>query len=484
MEVDIRGIAYDSRKVEAGSLFVAIPGFREEGFRFVEDAIQRGAIAIVAEQEPEQDIAWIQVPDARWALSALSSSFYGEPSTQLCLIGITGTNGKTTTAYLLESIFREAGEEVGLLGTVEYRYARRSEPAERTTPESLDLHQLFSRMIDKGVTHLVMEVSSHAVALHRVSHCSFDAVVFTNLTQDHLDFHKSMESYFEAKKRLFTDILSGSSKSRRFAILNADDPWSKRIAAETEGRIVTYGVENREADFSLRPIRIDQKGIVAEVSSPQGDFRVESKLLGRYNLYNIASAIATAQSLGCDRASIVQGITATAVVPGRLEPIPNTKGITVIVDYAHTPDALEKTIGAVKEFQKGRLITVFGCGGDRDREKRPQMGRIAALRSDLTIVTSDNPRGEEPQKIIEEVLPGLERGRASRIAREDLQRVNASRCYAVIVDRREAIREAIEAATPGDVVLIAGKGHETYQMIGDRREHFDDREEAQRVLAD
>ncbi|HSA60525.1 MAG TPA: UDP-N-acetylmuramoyl-L-alanyl-D-glutamate--2,6-diaminopimelate ligase [bacterium] len=472
----VRGVTQDSRKVEKGFLFVAIPGEKLDGHDFVADAVKQGAIAAVVRRnaDPQGSVPQFVVADPRAALADLAARFYGEPSLKLRVAGVTGTNGKTSVTYLLESILNVAGRKPAVLGTVNYRYGGQVLPAPHTTPESVDLQALFARMVEEGVTDVVMEVSSHALAMERVRGVHFDVAAFTNLTQDHLDYHAGLDEYFEAKKTLFTRFLAASLKTSRSAVVNLDDPRGAKITRGLPKSVerATVSVEG-PADVFCRSHRLSEEGIEAEVVCGGSALQVRSPLIGSYNLQNVLVAIGAARGLGVDDAAIVKGIAALGCVPGRLERIPNGRGLNVFVDYAHTPDAVGRVAATLKGLaeKKGkRLITVFGCGGDRDRSKRPLMGREAGRFSDFVIVTSDNPRTEEPEAIIDEILPGLKDVRfpADRILR--------------IVDREKALREAVRIAKAGDFVLVAGKGHEDYQIIGTKKFRFSDHEILRGIL--
>jgi UDP-N-acetylmuramoyl-L-alanyl-D-glutamate--2,6-diaminopimelate ligase len=471
-DLSIRNIQYDSRKVGRGDIFVAVRGTQVDGHRFIEPAINNGAVAIVIENDgarPDsllmhEGIAKIVVPDSRKALARMSANFYGHPSKRLRLVGVTGTNGKTTTSYLIKSVLEASGASVGLIGTIEYRIGDGSTPALHTTPESLDLNRLLAEMVREGCAAAVMEVSSHALVLNRVHAVEFAAGVFTNLTQDHLDFHGSMDEYFMAKKTLF-DSLGETA----YAIVNADDPLGRAIIQGSRAMKLTYGVQGK-ADVSAQDVSISITG--TRFRALYGDSRqdIASSLTGRFNVANILAAYATGVALGVPQEQIKTGIKNLRSVRGRFEQIQAPAGWTAIIDYAHTPDALEnclQTIHAVLPRESSaKIITIFGCGGNRDRGKRPQMGRIATTLSDVTIVTSDNPRGEDPKEIIDDIVNGVEPG---CIVHQE-------------VDRRTAIRKGLRIARRGDIVLIAGKGHEDYQVVGDTRTHFDDREEVETYI--
>ena len=467
LECDVLGIACDSRAVSPGFVFAAIRGFRTDGNRFALQAIASGATAIVSVSPPPADltanapagakVSWIQVEDDREALAILASNFYDQPTAKLHAIGITGTNGKTTTTYLVESILKAAGHPASVFGTVEYRGPGFEFEAERTTPEAPELESLFRKVVDGGWKYAVMEVSSHAIDLKRVEGLHFDVAVFTNLSRDHLDYHKDMRSYFLAKKRLFTGL---DGKVPRVMVLNKDDSQFAELMAIAPSHVISYGIE---ADSDVRPssFKLGWTGIDARFQTPAGEFDVHSSLMGKPNLYNISAAIGVALGLGLSVDSVRAGIDQLPVVPGRFEKIPTTQAFRVVVDYAHTDDALEKVLETAREITAGRVIVVFGCAGERDRTKRPLMGNAAARLSDLAVLTSDNPRGEDPMSIIREVEEGI----------KSVPGAN----YRSIADRREAIRFALSSASSDDTVILAGKGHETYQVIGNQTFDFDDR---------
>jgi UDP-N-acetylmuramoyl-L-alanyl-D-glutamate--2,6-diaminopimelate ligase len=459
LDAPCTGVVYDSRQSAEGTVFVALPGQKADGASFAAQAIAGGAIAVVAERPAPAGVVapWIVVEDARLALAHLAAEFFGHPSRQMKVIGITGTNGKTTTSYLTQAIFEAAGTRCGLMGTVTYRIGSREIAATRTTPEAPDVQRFMRQMVDAGCGACVMEVSSHALAMHRVDGIRFAAGVFTNLTRDHLDYHQDMESYFAAKRRLF-DMLPPEAP----ALINVDDPRATSLV-DTVHRPVTYAI-NREADVTPGPLTLGLEGLTFDVRMPEGVARVKSKLVGKPNVYNILAASGTAAALGVPIKAIEQGLQKLSGVPGRFEVVSSSADdITVIVDYAHTDDALRNLLETSRPLASRRLITVFGAGGDRDRTKRPLMGMVAARMSDVVVITSDNPRSEDPARIIEEVKLGAEpearQGKAEVIT---------------IVDRREAIAQAVEQAASGDIVLIAGKGHEKYQEIGGRTLTFDD----------
>jgi UDP-N-acetylmuramoyl-L-alanyl-D-glutamate--2,6-diaminopimelate ligase len=459
LEVDCTGIAYDSRRVAPGMVFVAVPGMKTDGLQFVSQAVTSGAAAIVAEQPASAPapVPWVVVTSARLSLTMLATEFFDHPSHAMRVVGITGTNGKTTTSYLMAAIFEAAGLRCGLMGTVTYRIGARSMDATRTTPEAPELQSFMRRMVNEGCGACVMEVSSHALSLRRVDGIQFAARVFTNLTRDHLDFHSNMEDYFAAKRRLFEMAPSDAP-----SIINLDDPRAQSLL-DISPTAVTYGI-NKPADVSPGPIAMTLEGLQFDARLPQGVVKIRSRLVGRPNVYNILAAAAAAASLDVPLEAIEKGIRQLPGVPGRFE-VASTRDddVTVIVDYAHTDDALRNLLETARPLAGQRLITVFGAGGDRDRTKRPLMGMVAARLSDVVIITSDNPRGEDPLRIIEEVKRGAEA--EMRQSSADVQ---------TVVDRHDAILQAISTASKGDVVLIAGKGHEKYQDIAGRTHPFDD----------
>jgi UDP-N-acetylmuramoyl-L-alanyl-D-glutamate--2,6-diaminopimelate ligase len=480
---DVMAVCYDSRQCSRGSLFVAIPGLKTDGHRFIGDAIARGAGVIIHEREftPAAGITAIRVRDSRRALGLLGRNFFSHPSSRLCLLAVTGTNGKTTVTYLMESILKAAGHSVGVLGTVNYRYGGKTFPAPNTTPESFEMQKILREMADDGITHVVAEVSSHALDLGRIDDCAFDAGIFTNLTQDHLDYHETMEKYFQAKKRLFSEVRPAGGKNRRLRmIVNGDDPWGRRIIREVGEGCLTFGLEN-PCDVGAASFRLSFDGIEAALRFAHETLDISSPLLGRFNLYNILAAAAAARAIDIPGRFIREGIAGLAHVPGRLEKVSAAGQPAVFVDYAHTDDALRRVLQNLSDFRAGRIITVFGCGGDRDRSKRPLMGEAAAAYSDLAVVTSDNPRTEDPLAIIREIQTGIRAHQFADLA--DFNRHSGQRGYLVLPNRRKAIAAAIGLTGSRDIVLIAGKGHEDYQIVGDRKFPFDDRSVAREELA-
>ena len=459
---EITGIVYDSRRAEPGALFVALHGEKADGAAYIEDAIQRGAAAVVSQTPCASGGSFpcVQVADARLALAKLARSFYGHPASRLCTVGITGTNGKTTVSFMLREIFKAAGRRPGLLGTVRYEIGDRVIPASRTTPESADLQAMFSQMERVGCDSAVMEVSSHALAQHRVEGILFDAAVFTNLTQDHLDYHGTLEEYFNVKARLFNQV-------SRFAVINGDDPWGKRLLAERKflTGLISYGFEDGTAVRGLNPVT-DTKGSRMRVQSRWGDVDITLQIIGRFNLYNALAAFATAAALGIPVEIIVKALAEMQCVPGRLEAVTNTKGKRVFVDYAHTDDALRNVLETLREITLGRLVVVFGCGGNRDKGKRPLMGKVAARLADFSIITNDNPRNEIPEKIAADIAAGFD----------------SERKYEIVLDRKAAIARGLELIGRKDVLLVAGKGHEAYQEFNGTIFPFDDREAVREAL--
>jgi UDP-N-acetylmuramoyl-L-alanyl-D-glutamate--2,6-diaminopimelate ligase len=472
----VTGVTYDSRRVTSGAVFVALRGLQHDGVRFVQDAIARGASAVVSEIPAPAGTAvpWIRVGDARDALAALAAEYFRHPSEALTLVGITGTNGKTTTSYVLASIFEAAGLRSGRIGTIGYSIGDREIEAARTTPEAPELQHMLREMVSRGCAACVMEVSSHALALKRADHLRFSAAIFTNLTRDHLDFHHDMEDYFQAKRRLF-ELLPAEG----VGVVNLDDRRGAAFAAVAK-RPVTFAI-NAPADVTASALSLSLDGLEFQARTPRGTLHVRSRLVGRPNAYNILAALSTAMALDVPFGAIEQGIWNLTSVPGRFQLVSApTDDVRVVVDYAHTDDALKNLLETARPLAGGRVITVFGCGGDRDRTKRPLMGAVAARLSDLVIITSDNPRSENPAAIIEEVKRGIVPA-ADR--KPPIGAGPKTTPHQAFVDRREAIERAIAGAARGDLVLIAGKGHEKYQVIGERVLPFDDVEVARAALA-
>ena len=482
-DLEIKGLAYDSRLVEPGYLFVAVKGNKEDGHRFVEDALSRGAVAIVGEQvkKPCQGIVVIQVPNSREALSKLSAAFYDPPFGDMTLIGITGTNGKTTTTYLVESILKVAGATPGVVGTVNYRFGGRTIEAPVTTPESLELMKILKEMADAGVTDVAMEVSSHALDQGRVKECPFKIAVFTNISRDHLDYHQSMNAYFEAKSMLFRGLSRHGFGGSARAVINIDDPRGYELVGLTDVPVVTYGL-GKAADIRADGIEASITGLRARLIADEKEVVIRSPLIGEFNIYNILAASAATLSMGIDIKDVVSGVAALKKVPGRLELVPNDKSLALVVDYAHTPDALFNALKAVRPLARGRLITLFGCGGDRDKGKRKEMGLVASKQSDLVFITSDNPRTEDPAFIAAQIEEGVRSSGLKKLKDCSGDSLTGPG-YFLDLDRGHAIGCAVRIATRDDLVLIAGKGHEDYQIIGEEKRFFDDRIAAARVAA-
>jgi UDP-N-acetylmuramoyl-L-alanyl-D-glutamate--2,6-diaminopimelate ligase len=466
-DLEISSLAYDSRAVKHGALFVAIRGEKTDGNRFVSDAAARGAAAVLSEQANSgalpAEFPWIQVADARKALAITAANYYGRPAEVLKLIGVTGTNGKTTISYLVDSILRAAGCEVGLLGTIGYRLVRDFHAAPNTTPESLDLQRYLAEIVRAGGTHAVLEASSHALAMDRLWGCPFAVAIFTNLTRDHLDYHKTLDEYFAAKRRLFEGTGAAAPLT---GVINHDDEFGRQLTG-LAARTLTYGMEPG-ADITTRKPSISLSGIEFTAETAEGKIEIRSSLVGRPNVYNILAAIGAGVALGLPGEVIARGIAQLSAVPGRFERIEAGQPFLVVVDYAHTDDALRNLLVTARELNPdGRIITLFGCGGDRDRTKRPLMGEAAGHASDIVVLTSDNPRSEDPLLIINDVIVGLQRTKTRLL---------------IEPDREKAIQVALDEARAGDIVLLAGKGHETYQVLRDRTMEFDDREVARRIL--
>ena len=471
-EVEIGKVQYDSRKIQRSDCFVAIKGTASDGHTFIQSAINQGAHVVVLQDDtilPDSlcmhaGVIKVVVPDYRKALAIIAANYFGHPSRKLKFVGITGTNGKTTTSHLVKTILEAGGEKVGLVGTIEYKIGDQIIPATHTTPESLELNELFAVMVENNCTSVSMEVSSHALDQSRVYGVDFDVAVFTNLTQDHLDYHVTMEHYFEAKKILFTDL-----KPSNCSVINIDDQWGVKLLGSIKAKKISYGI-NLAADIFAKEIKLSINGTTFVVSNGQRECTVSTPLIGKFNVYNVLAAYTTGEALGLPQEQILSGIKELKNVRGRFERIASPAGWTAIVDYAHTPDALENCLKTIHDVlpknNRGHIITVFGAGGDRDKTKRPLMGRIAGDYSDMVIVTSDNPRTEEPETIMDDVLRGITRH--ASVLRE--------------VDRRTAIERAIKGAQRGDVILIAGKGHEDYQIIGKEKKHFSDCEVVENLL--
>jgi UDP-N-acetylmuramoyl-L-alanyl-D-glutamate--2,6-diaminopimelate ligase len=473
---EIISIEYDSRKGIEGSLFAAVEGFESDGHSFIESAVDKGCRCILISEKRSDEFARfadrgvviLVSNDTRRALSAVSSAFYGNPSGKLHVTGITGTNGKTSITYLLEAVYASQGISCGVIGTVNYRWKGKTLPAPNTTPESKDIQELLKTMLDDGVTHVIMEVSSHALELNRVDDIEFDSAIFTNLTVDHLDFHKTIDAYFNAKRRLF-DLMEKSPKKNRTAVVNIDDEYGRKLYSEKSKysySIKSFGTTG-DGDFKAIGNSIDNRitGVRYRLSCDAASYNVELKLAGRFQVYNSLAAFASAYYSGINREAVIRGLGSLKAVPGRLQVVESKLGFYAVVDYAHTGDALLKLLQSINEMPHNRVIAVFGCGGDRDKTKRPVMGKIAFDNSDIAIVTSDNPRTEDPEQIIKDITAGMGDGD-----------------YVVEPDRELAIALAVQKASSGDIVVLAGKGHEDYQIIGKTKRHFDDCEMAAKYM--
>ena len=471
-QVGVVGLAYDSRLVEPGWVFLAVRGERTDGHNFLAEAVRRGAVGLVVEAGREADIptppggTLAIVPDSRAAMATIARAFYDDPSSKLTLVGVTGTNGKTTTALVVDAIFRGAGHKSGVIGTLEYRIGEQRRRAPHTTPEAVDLQGLLAEMVAEGVTHAAMEVSSHALSLHRADGCQFAAAIFTNLTPEHLDFHETLEHYFEAKVRLFEDPQYLPARGERVNAINVDDEAGKLIAARALGRTLTFGL-SEQAHCRAEQVELGPEGTRFLAIHPTGRVPIKMKLIGEFNVYNAMGALAACIGMGIDPEVACSAIEEIPPVRGRFERVPSDKR-TVLVDYAHSPDGLRRALETARNVSRGRVIVVFGCGGDRDRTKRPVMGELASRLADRCVITSDNPRSERPEAIIGEILAGIPKESRAGCSIEP--------------DRAKAIKQAIEEAGPDDLVLIAGKGHEDYQIFAEETIHFDDREVATEVL--
>lgn len=472
-QVMITGLTDDSRTVEPGALFVAVKGERVDGHELLGRVLTAGVAAVVVDRHAAVGtIPTVRVQDSRAALGIIGSRFYHDPSVALRMIGVTGTNGKTTTTYVVKAMLEAASRQVGLIGTVAYLVGKESLSASHTTPGALELQRLFARMVEARLDTVVMEVSSHALALDRTAGAEFDVAVFTNLTQDHLDFHVDMERYFQAKRKLFAELGQAESRKRqKRAIVNVDDPWGERIRDACRVPVWTYGL-HQPADLRAGDVTLSASGTTFTLRSPFGTCTIQSRLVGEHNVYNLLAAIGVVLHEGLTLEQVRVAVGAVTNVPGRFERVEAGQDFTVVVDYAHTEDALVRLLAAAQALRTGRIITVFGCGGDRDRTKRPKMGRAAVQYSDVVVLTSDNPRTEDPAAILSEVEVGVKEALATR------PHVR----YRMVADRRAAIEAAIQEAQAGDMVLIAGKGHEDYQIVGTVKHHFDDRETARDAI--
>jgi len=477
-KIDVTGIVQDSRQVKPGDLFIAVPGEKTDGAQFVGEAVSRGAVAVLAERKVDAPVPSFVTSSGRKALAIAAGNFYGNPAKDMTLLGITGTNGKTTTAFLLDAMCAAGGASTALLGTIRYKFAGQVREPTHTTPDPLALHKLFKEMLDAGTDTVVMEVSSHALMQERVHGLTFRAAAFTNLSRDHLDYHKDMEAYFQAKRKLFTENLSTGG----VAVVNGDDTFANRIYTELRAdRRMSWKFSRTGAgEISAAGVEMTLEGIKCTLKTPAGDINIKSRLVGPHNLENIMAATGMALGAGFSRRDVQDGIERVSAVPGRMEKL-EAGGVSVLVDYAHTDDALKRSLESLRLASKGKVIVVFGCGGDRDKGKRPLMGQVAAEGADLVVVTSDNPRTEEPDEIISQITSGVEKGGFRRISPGKAK--SGETGYLVEEDRKTAIELALQQlAKPGDVVLIAGKGHETYQVIGTDKQPFDDREIARAAL--
>jgi len=473
-DIEIKGITSNSNDARNGYLFCAVRGDVYDGHNFIETAVTNGANSVLLENMPEnisENVTYLEVENSRQITPVVAANFYNNPSSKLKLIGITGTNGKTTTSYILDSIWKENNLISGIIGTIEISYNGINKSSTMTTPDSIELNKILNEMSNNGVEAVSMEVSSHALDRNRVDGCQFDGAIFTNLTLDHLDYHETLQNYFDSKKKLFTELLCASEKPGKIAIINIDDEFGSRLVGEIKCKTVTYSLKQKNSDVYPVEYEISSGGIKSKVNTPHGKVVFQSNLIGKHNLYNILSAIGIALEFNTPIKVIEKALSGNISVPGRLERVENSQGINVLVDYAHTPDALENVLKALIPLKKAAIFTVFGCGGDRDRGKRPEMGKIAARLSDMVIITSDNPRTEHPEIILDDIEKGI------------LNENNEKTKYKRISDRKEAIETALESAESGDIVLLAGKGHEDYQILGNKKIDFDDRLIAKNYLA-
>ncbi len=473
LQSKVTGITSNSKEVKKGYMFCAIRGSNFDGHDFIGSAAEKGASSILLEDMPEntrEDITYVRVSNTRECTPFTASSYYLDPSDDLTLVGVTGTNGKTTVSNIVDAIWKKENRITGTIGTIENRFAGKASASSMTTPDSIELARLLYEMRQNKVSNVCMEVSSHALDLNRVDGCNFDCAAFTNLSRDHLDYHSSMDSYFDSKKKLFTRVLKNSSKKNKVAVVNADDHYGREIAAGTDDRTASYSLLSDDADVHSISHRMSRSGIEAELMVKGEKLRIRSSFIGAHNLYNILAAVTITSELGVPLSCIGSAISENITVPGRLEKITSRAGFEVFIDYAHTPDALQNILKALRPFKKSSIITVFGCGGDRDEDKRAMMGKIAGQFSDHVIITSDNPRSEDPEKIINDIEVGI---RSVPSIRNN---------YTKIVSREKAIKRSIELAGKDDIILIAGKGHENYQIIGDKKIDFDDREVVKKFL--
>jgi len=460
--IDIKNISYDSRQIKENGLFIAIDGFKTDGHEYINEAISNGALVIIIENDIENyfdDIVYVKVKDSREAMAYISAEFYEYPQKDLKLIGVTGTNGKTTTTNLIKSILENKGYKTGLIGTIGNYINKEELDSSRTTPNSLELNKLFYQMKNKGIEYVVMEVSSHAIDLKRIFNLEFDVAVFTNISQDHLDYHKTLENYINVKSKLFTQV-----KENGYSIINIDDNFSNKIIESTKSNVVTYSL-NKKSDFQAKNINLKTSGVSFKLNNFEKIINLN--ITGKFNIYNALAAIAVASVLKIDYNTIKEGLEKVEGISGRFELIKESQNYTVIVDYAHTADGMKNVLKTIKELAENDIIIVFGCGGDRDKEKRPEMGKIATEYGDFVFITTDNPRSEKPESIINDIEKGLEKNKEK---------------YRIIVERKKAIYKAIEMANKNDIVVIFGKGHETYQVFKNKTIHFDDREVAREAI--
>ena len=459
----IDNISYDSRRIGSNGLFIAIEGFKTDGHKFIEESINNGAKAILIEKKLDyyrSDITYIKVKDSRKAMASVAANFYGNPQKELKLIGVTGTNGKTTTTYLIKSILQTAGFKTGLIGTIGNYIDEKELPSTRTTPNSLELSKLFRKMLDDGIEYVVMEVSSHALDLKRVYNLEFDVGVFTNISQDHLDYHKTLSEYIKVKSKLFQQV-----KSTGYSVINIDDKAAEKITKKCNSKIISYSLKNN-SDYQAKEINLNAQGVSFSINNNDG--KINLNITGKFNVYNALAAISVAFAFDINFEIVKKGLEGIDGIPGRFELVKNEQDFTLIVDYAHTADGMKNVLNTIEDLPKNRIIIVFGCGGDRDKEKRPVMGKVAANYGDYFIITTDNPRSEDPEAIIEDIKKGI---------------TNINKGYKVVIDRKDAIYEAINMAEKEDVIVIFGKGHETYQVFKDKTIHFDDREIAREAIS-
>lgn len=474
--VQVKNLAYDSRQVQAGSLFFALPGVKTDGHDYIPQALEQGAAAIVCEHLPQvcpSNICFVKAANVRLAMAKVAATFYGEPTYGIPVVGVTGTNGKTTITYLLEAILKASGRSPAVFGTVEYRFNDYRISASHTTPESVDLMRMMADFRQRGADVLILEVSSHALEQHRVDGIHFDMAVFTNLTPEHLDYHTTLEDYFASKRRLFNELLDAG-----MAVINHDDPFGRKLLADNTNWS-SYGTKSI-TDVYPQQVVVGRNGIQGTFLCVDKILQINSGMIGDFNVSNLMAAIATAYRLGVDEQTISRGIASAPQVPGRLEKIDNQQDILALVDYAHTGDALEQVLKTLSKLESRRIITVVGCGGDRDPGKRPVMAAVAVKYSDLTVFTSDNPRTEDPLKILAQVRAGALAAGGNEF--NECKQVNSEKGFVVVPDRRSAIEFAASQAQAGELLLVAGKGHEDYQILGTKKIHFDDREELKRVL--